>query len=67
MENKNNQKKEGRIGYVVLKIQGNWSWRHRHYENYIFLQGRSVAILLFINDKILVVQQYRVPKHLICI
>ena len=28
---------------------------------YIFLRGHAVGILMFVNDKILLVQQYRVP------
>lgn len=29
--------------------------------SYVFLRGPAVAILMFVNDKILVVEQYRVP------
>jgi ADP-sugar diphosphatase len=29
--------------------------------SYVFLRGPAVAMLMFVNDKILVVEQYRVP------
>lgn len=29
--------------------------------SYVFLRGPAVAILMFVNEKILVVEQYRVP------
>lgn len=29
--------------------------------SYVFLRGPAVAILMFINNKLLVVEQYRVP------
>ena len=29
--------------------------------SYVFLRGPSVAILMFVNDKLLVVEQYRPP------
>ncbi len=29
--------------------------------SYVFLRGPSVAILMFVNNKVLVVEQYRVP------
>ena len=48
-----------KVGFVSMRTQT--SKNGFKLPSYIFLRGPAVAILLFVNDKVLVVEQYRVP------
>lgn len=37
------------------------------FEDYAFIQGGSVGIMVFVNDKLTVLNQYRVPNQKMCI
>lgn len=54
-----------RLGFVTLKVEGKED--SQRFVEYVFLRGGSVAVLLFANDKLVVVEQYRVPKQELCI
>lgn len=54
-----------RLGFVTLKVEGKED--SKRFVEYVFLRGGSVAVLLFANDKLVVVEQYRVPKQELCI
>lgn len=54
-----------RIGYVTIKVYGNKG--SIDITDYVFIRGQSICILLFVNDKLVVVEQYRVPKQKMCI
>jgi hypothetical protein len=48
-----------RVGFISLKamtFKDGFSL-----PNYVFLRGPAVAILMLVNNKLLVVEQYRVP------
>lgn len=48
-----------RVGFVSLKAHTS---RDGHsLPNFVFLRGPAVAILMFVNGKLLLVEQYRVP------
>ena len=54
-----------KIGYVTIKVvtkKGNIDCT-----DYVFIRGASVGILLFVNDKLVVVEQYRVARQMTCL
>ena len=48
-----------RVGFVNMKVLT--SKDGFNLPSFVFLRGPSVAVLLLVNNKILVVEQYRVP------
>jgi hypothetical protein len=57
------------MGFATLKIYGSQLTNKGlvNFEDYVFIQGGSVGIMVFVNDKLAVVNQYRVPKQKMCI
>lgn len=58
-----------RMGYATMKVFGEQMTSKGlvNFEDYAFIQGGSVGILVFVNDKLAVVNQYRVAKQKMCV
>ena len=55
----------GNVGFISLEVST--SKDSHSLPNFVFLRGQSVMVLVFVNGKVAVVEQYRVPAQSVLI
>ena len=55
----------GKVGFISLKASTNKDCHSL--PNFVFLRGQSVMVLVFVNGKVAIVEQYRVPAQSVLI